>query len=260
MNTKQILIIVIFIASILLGYAQYTHPIRCENNKYSFVNEKDKRMVDCKYDFAEDNIGVNSFKVFIGELSEDGIPKKGFFGLVNMKGKEVSEIKYNLIEPIVDDLYIKDNLYKVFIGEVDNISYGFESDKQGKYGLINIKGEEVVPVIYDYIEIINTMNYKFVKVLLNGKVGYVNIKGEIIIPIKYDYIERSSSIFPILVFIGECVDMENYFKGKFGFVDINGEEVIPCKYEYAEPFIDNKAKVKLNNEDFYINTKGERIK
>ncbi|MEO0288539.1 MAG: WG repeat-containing protein [candidate division WOR-3 bacterium] len=49
-----------------------------------------------------------------------------------------------------------------------------------------------------------------------------------------------------------------YRKGdKWGFCDRNKKIVIECKYDYVEPFNNGFAIVKINDELFFINTKGE---
>ena len=53
----------------------------------------------------------------------------------------------------------------------------------------------------------------------------------------------------------------NFIKqnGKFGYVNVKGNIVIPVIYNSATDFKYGKAFVKLNNEAFYINKKGEKL-
>ncbi len=57
--------------------------------------------------------------------------------------------------------------------------------KNGKYGYINMEGEEFIPCKYEEI-------YPFergiAKVQRNGKFGYINEQGEEVIECKFDYI------------------------------------------------------------------------
>ena len=48
-------------------------------------------------------------------------------------------------------------------------------------------------------------------------------------------------------------------QGKYGFINKKGKVVIPIKFDYAQQFYEGEAEVSLNDETFYINTKGERI-
>lgn len=51
-----------------------------------------------------------------------------------------------------------------------------------------------------------------------------------------------------------------YRKGdKWGFCDRNKNIVIECKYDKVEKFYNGVAEVKVNNEKFFINTKGEKV-
>jgi hypothetical protein len=64
----------------------------------------------------------------------------------------------------------------------------------GKIGVIDIKGEIIIPPIYDEIKFTNNKS-KFL-VEINGKHGVVDINGEIIIPPIYNKIvEISNSKF-----------------------------------------------------------------
>ena len=75
---------------------------------------------------------------------------------------------------------------------------------------------------------------------------------------KYDYIDDFSEGLA-KVFIGEIDEFGDIKEGKYGYINKEGKEVIPLKYDYIYPFENGKAKVELNGEEFYINTKGERV-
>lgn len=48
----------------------------------------------------------------------------------------------------------------------------------GKYGLINKKGQIVLPAIYDNIEIFDAYSKKLARIEQNGKYGFINRKFE----------------------------------------------------------------------------------
>lgn len=52
----------------------------------------------------------------------------------------------------------------------------------GKYGFVNKKGEEVVPLKYDKVE---SFSEGMAKVYKDGKYGFINKNGEFIIPMKF---------------------------------------------------------------------------
>jgi hypothetical protein len=86
----------------------------------------------------------------------------------------------------------------------------------GKSGLINQIGKEIVPVKYDYIKPFKGMTL----VALHSKWGFIDSTGEEIIPPKYesagDFQEGLAAV---------------QLAGKFGFIDKHGKEVIPFMYD-----------------------------
>lgn len=88
--------------------------------------------------------------------------------------------------------------------------------RNGKYGFINEKKEEIIPCKYDYCEgFVNGA----AKVKLNGKYGLINKKGIEFIPPVYDHIKE------IKKYVIVCLN------NKYGLFNINGEKIIPPKYE-----------------------------
>lgn len=59
--------------------------------------------------------------------------------------------------------------------------------KQNKYGVINSKNENIIPVIYD--EIKSSENWRYFIIKLNNKLGLININGKIAKQPIYDQIE-----------------------------------------------------------------------
>lgn len=61
---------------------------------------------------------------------------------------------------------------------------------KGKWGLLNQKGETIIPIAYDNIFDIDKTNDKIFYVKNNDKVGLVNIEGQEVVPPIYDNIRR----------------------------------------------------------------------
>ena len=89
-----------------------------------------------------------------------------------------------------------------------------------KYGVINIHGKEIIPVIYDKIYIYD-FDGGFVEVKKDNKVGRFNFDGTTILSCKYDAIRGSSVQGHYWV----CND------GKWGYYGENDQEIFPCKYD-----------------------------
>jgi hypothetical protein len=106
-----------------------------------------------------------------------------------------------------------------------------------KWGLIDTTGTIVIPLIYDTIMILPQGR---AIVELNGKCGFVNKTGTIAIPPKYD------NVFSWNKFVK--VELND----KWGLVEGHDVEILPIIYD-AIYFIDEKTvHVELNGEDMII--------
>lgn len=114
-----------------------------------------------------------------------------------------------------------------------------------KYGLINFKGKEILPLKYDFI---SDFSDGLVSVCLDKKWGFVDKKGKEIIPCKYDfaYDFREGLAF---------VELNN----RWGAINKKDEIVIPFKYEDANCFYGGLCVVMLNNKYGCIDKKGNTI-
>jgi hypothetical protein len=98
----------------------------------------------------------------------------------------------------------------------------------GKWGLVNKRGKEITPLIYDEIR-----GSQDPIVKLNGKYGYLNRKtGKLLTPVKYDKAEEWTQI---LDFSDDSFGHNDLAKvrlnGKWGCIDLRGNEVVPLKYD-----------------------------
>lgn len=84
----------------------------------------------------------------------------------------------------------------------------------------------------------------------NGLGGYVNESGEEVIAPQFKRLGYFKNGY---TFVSQDID------GKWGVFDINGNQITPLIYDDISSFTDGKAKVKLNGEEFYIDTNGNRI-
>ncbi|MFN8672809.1 MAG: WG repeat-containing protein [Candidatus Sericytochromatia bacterium] len=120
--------------------------------------------------------------------------------------------------------------------------------KEGKSGLVNEKGEEVIPCIYYFDFDINVKDQDFIPVRKNNKYGFVDINGNIKIPLVWSDANNFSS------------DLARVSKNcKYGFINKKGGEVIPCIYNDARDFVNEFACVFKKDKMFVINKKNEII-
>lgn len=89
----------------------------------------------------------------------------------------------------------------------------FGLKKDGKYGFLDLKGNELIPFMY---ESAGSFSEGLAPVSIDGKFGYINLKNEIMIPFEYDNAD---------LFKDEYAIVEK--KGKSGVIDKNGNIKIP---------------------------------
>ncbi len=100
--------------------------------------------------------------------------------------------------------------------------------KNSKWGALNVQGEQIAPVEFDGIDI---MDMKSLKALKEGKWGVLNFHGEAILPFEYDSIAKASDVQTD----GETVARrEHYIVGKerkYGIVDEKGAIILPLSFD-----------------------------
>lgn len=159
--------------------------------------------------------------------------------VLNSKNEEIYT-QYSQIEAL--DNYDKNN----------NIWYEnnlLRVQKDGKYGLIDFEGKEVISTQYDNISTLKGVENSIL-VQKDGKVGLVNSEGKTIIDTNYKEIKN--------------ID-EDYKKGyitidennKYGIIDYNNKQILENKYEkIKEVYGDNLFVIEDNNKEKLINNEG----
>jgi len=109
----------------------------------------------------------------------------------------------------------------------------------GKWGFINTKGKEVIPLKYSEIK---NFSDGIATVQLGIKWGYIDKTGTILIPFKYDDAWSFYDNMPAAVKLND----------KFGYVNKSGIEVIPVMYTFDEA--DLKLKELLAGDGIDANT------
>ena len=252
------------------------------SGKFGYINSRGVEITPPKYDRAL------RFHWDVGRVQLDGK-----WGLVNKQGKEITPPVYDEIKGHQDPIVRLGNKYGFVsckTGELltpvkyDDVKewtqiLDFSSRKFGKkdlacvqlgnnWGCINIRGEEIIPIKYEKVEINQSENprvaaklngkWGFVdengkeitafeyddveefrngraRVQKDGKYGFINNKGAMVIPLAYDNCE---SHFTYILHDEDRRILPIWIKrgGKYGFIDINGNEIIKPEYEQALPF------------------------
>lgn len=127
--------------------------------------------------------------------------------------------------------------------------------KNGKFGYIDTKGNEVIPYKYDGG---NGFSEGLAAVVKDNKYGYIDRQGNVVIPITLDvfgeyYLEwdRPRDFHEGLAIVkkGE----------KYGYIDTKGHEIIQCKYDICDDFSEGFAVVCKDKKSGYINKLGKEI-
>ena len=170
----------------------------------------------------------------------------GCFGAINKNGEIIIPLIYSNLIDFDDELILacNDDDFWGFINWKNEIVIPFEYSyasiflekynlskvcKDGKYGYIDRKNREIIPLDYDSV---TNINFSEIGVLRNGKWGIINIQNQQIIDFKYDF---AICIAENIYYVGKEVEekIENYDLGrdlltfkngnliKFGLIDEN---------------------------------------
>lgn len=126
-----------------------------------------------------------------------------------------------------------------------------EIKRDGKYGCIDRLGNEIIPAIYDDIQI----REKHVEVGLNVKFGLFDENGVELVPLIYDYLE----VFPDYELIEVSFNDIEKNKFRFGIIDLTSKLIIEIKYDRTNVISTNLIAVKLNDKWGIYDRKGEVV-
>jgi len=120
--------------------------------------------------------------------------------------------------------------------------------KDGYYGVINKKGETIVPFEYHNMLYCGLYDNNYIIVHKYLKRGVINLKNEIVIPIKYDHIfQYGPNIFRVKV------------SKKYGLINDKGETVVPIIYDSIDRMGYNNGiyRLRLDNKYGLFNINGK---
>lgn len=239
------------------------------NEYWNFINIKSLK-----------NITNQPFKIF-GETNKNGIQ---WVEEYNEDSKEVKRAFMNMDGEIITDWFSNATNFNDTLARFEKDSF---------WGVINDKGQIILPNKYDYItdfsedlagftnteagsfgkwgyinmknEIMISQKFNHALSFKNGMAqvwnqdnlkGFINKQGKLVIPYQYQYVNDFSE---------GLAAVRDEKENLWGFINISGEWIIPPRYEKVLPFEDepysggfsgNIAKVKLNGREFFIDKKG----
>lgn len=207
---------------------------------WGMINSKLEEIMPC---ICSKRISFNEDGIAIARLHSSGL-----YGMINADGTLLMPFQYNYITLLKKGYYV------------------VNPTQTSRVGVVNNKGEWVIPAIYDAIGYTKWMRKKgllcifdnIIPVIKENKYGYINYSGEVIIDIKFDY------IYPIdeILYFKESETPDwtiAKLNGLWGFIDKAGHEVISCKFNSIKPFHFGLAAVKLNDFWGFIDKTGEIV-
>ena len=125
-------------------------------------------------------------------------------------------------------------------------------EKDGKYGLIDLLGKELLPVEYDEIIVLEGIENSII-IKKDNKIGLVNDTGSIIIECNYKEIKNLGSTYKD----GYITVDDN---GKYGVISATKRQILDNKYEEIKQIaLKEYYVVKEDGKTKLINSKGESI-
>lgn len=223
------------------------------NLKYGAINKKGEVVIPLKYDGIYLSNGVMWLAEKVG-VNENGDQIYNW-GCMDTRGKEILDFEYQFISEdcFSFDDYENENGWFVVSQSVD------QGDEEGNiiynYGIVNNKGEVVVPIGEQYIESESFGNNDFIaasrETTEGTKFGYINSDNEVAIPFEYDGAYN----------FGDDGLARVVKDGMYGYINEKGHIVVGFEYVEAYDFSNGLAAVreKEGGSFEYINTEGDIV-
>lgn len=211
------------------------------NNKWGIIDTKGNTVIEPMY--QEMIIVLNNSKdVFL--CTYDINEKTGEYKtkVINKDNKEIYK-GYDKVEPIENmdksqNVWYEENVFKV--------------QKDGKYGLIDIDGKEILDIKYDEIKPLKGLKNSIL-IKENGKYGLVNTSGATIINPEFNKIEKFDEDYKHGYI---TIDQDK----KYGLVSYAGSKILENKYEKIEQIYgENYFVIKKDGNQIVIDSNGEEI-
>lgn len=229
-----VVIMFIFIISGLLSkdkeQARITskdYVVAFKDNKWGVIDSNGNHVIDPSY---EEMITIPN-------------SKKDVFLCIYDVDYETESYKTKALNSKNEEIFTQFEQIEAFLNKDKNDHIWYEDalkvKKDGKYGMINLEGKELIPCEYDEITAMEGIRDTF-KAIKEGKRGIFNQEGKEIIPMQYTDIANLGKDSKE----GFIVKQED---GKYGVVDYSNQTVLENKYEEV---------IKVFGNDMYVVKKG----
>lgn len=204
------------------------------------------------------------------------------WGFINEKGEQVIPFSYTHVSDFYEGLCrVERNGEQLVINKVGDVVLNHQDVYLYSIGLLKLSPlqDKTYNYTIDASTEIIPVNETFIKTKKGTKCGLINTKGETILPLQYADIQIGSSLKTISIYkdkiwkvlqIGgrtysvdrKIVSLEGfhdemaimkYSNGKYGFIDNRGEIRVAPQYDQVRPFSNDVAVVLLNGKWGIIN-------
>lgn len=213
------------------------------NKKWGAVNNRGDVIIAFLYDFCKAREDCNYWDVSRdGEwkydlYGPDPLYSRGKWGICDNTGSEVIACQFLNPLSMVEDHFVGysmngpqkiyslngdelfSNIQPEKLQPIEGDSLHFEIKKDSKWGIIDINGNVVVRLCYDYIKALSELYI----VKKDGKWGVINKRGDSIQPCIFDSIEKKSNFYEVKL------------NDKYGLLDRNAKLFVQCEYDYVDP-------------------------
>lgn len=198
------------------------------NNKWGVIDNKGNKIIDTTYEEMiivpnkNEDLFICTYDV---DYNSDSYKTK----VLNEKGNEILK-EYNLVQALEN---------------TDGINIWYESnilkfEKDGKYGLIDFEGKEILKPEYNNIYALPGVEKSLI-IEKDGKKGLVNTSmGEVIIPAEYESITNLSENYES----GYIVKTQ---ENKFGIIGADKTKILDTKYDEIRKVSGNNYYVVIEN-------------
>ena len=114
--------------------------------------------------------------------------------------------------------------------------------KDGKWGYIDEKKQEVIPCIY--LSVRNFDNGIAVVEKSENEYGLIDKSGKEVLPCKYSKIDTNNLNTTGVIIVR--------FEGKYGLVNMTGKEIVPCEYDNIKFDTEKKTRYIGNKDKNYV--------
>lgn len=234
-----------------------------QKNKWAIADTTGKPISPFKYDMI---LPSSYEKIALAQIGKN-------FGLLNDKGEEILEVKYQIPyncvyclngrqiiaskslsaeqKKIIKEEFSEDWQWYM-MGEDDAVLFSLDGsdiffELSGLIGSVDITGNVMIPFKYEIIKAFSNQ-YRYgpelpLQCKINGKWGLVNKTGVEVVQCQYDTIGCYSNYF---------ISVKN--NSKWGWIEYGTwKDVIPCLYDEVGEISDGVFAVKLNNKWGYLN-------